>query len=91
MEFEDHRRIIIGPDEVLSVEPPRSRQASARERTGPRKARSHPDGLEDELLHGIDADPTAWSEDESSDEARPGPHAEDGDDRGPGRRDRRGG
>jgi hypothetical protein len=91
VEFEDHRRIIIGPDDVLSVETPRGRQAPASERSGPRRGRSHPDGLEDESLHGIDADPTAWSENGLIDEAEPEPKADDGNDLGHGRRDRRGG
>ncbi len=91
LEFEDHRRIIIGPDDVLSVEPPRSRQARAGERTGPKSSRSHPDGLEDQSLQGIDADHATWSDDGSSDEAEPETQAEDGNDLGPDRRDRRGG
>src|SRR5208283_3396769 len=65
LEFEDHRRIIIGPDDVLSVEPPRSRQANSSEPIGPKKGRSHPDGLEDQFLQGIDAAHAAWSDDGS--------------------------
>ncbi len=91
LEFEDHRRIIIGPADVLSVEPPRSRQARAGGPTGPKSDRSHPDGLEDQFLRGIDADRAAWSDDGSSDEVEPETPAEDDNDLGPERRDRRGG
>ena len=91
LEFEDHRRIIIGPADVLSVEPPRSRQAHAGEPTGPKSRRSHPDGLEDQLLQGIDGDHAAWSDDGSSDESEPETQVEDDNDLGPDRRDRRGG
>ena len=40
VEYEDHRRIIIGPDDVLSIEPAGSRHARADERTGPKSGRS---------------------------------------------------
>jgi len=85
VEYEDHRRIIIGPDDVLRVEPARIRQAQADERTGPKSGRSHRDGIEDQPLQGIDAD------DGSIDEAKPETPAEDGYDLGPDRGDRRGG
>ena len=91
VEFEDQRRIIIGPDDVLSVEPARSRQTRADERTGPKSGRSHRDGLEDQSLQGIESDHAAWSDDGSIDEAEPETQAEDGNDLGPDRRDRRGG
>ncbi|HMF37413.1 MAG TPA: regulatory iron-sulfur-containing complex subunit RicT [Isosphaeraceae bacterium] len=91
VEFEHHRRIIIGPNDVLSVEPARNRQAQAHERTGPKSGRSHPDGLEDQSLQGIDSDHAAWSDDGSIDDAEPETQAEDDNDLGPDRRDRRGG
>jgi cell fate regulator YaaT (PSP1 superfamily) len=91
VEYEDHRRIIVGPDDVLSVEPARIRQAQADERTGPTSGRSHRDGLEDQSLQGIESDHAAWSDDGSIDEAEPETQAEDGNDLGPDRRDRRGG
>jgi len=91
VEFEDHRRIIIGPDDLLSVEPPRSQQARAGERTGLKSGQSHLDGLEDESPQGNDADHAAWSEDEAIDEAEPETQADDGNDLGSDRRDRRGG
>ncbi len=91
VEFEDHRRIIIGPDDVLSVEPPRSRQAQADERTRLKSSRSHRDGLEDQSLQGINSDHAAWSDDGSIDDAEPETQAEDDNDLGPDRRDHRGG
>jgi hypothetical protein len=92
VEFEDHRRIIIGTDDVLSVELPRSRRASDGERTGPRSGRLDPDPLEDESLQRFDADHGAWAARELiDDEAEPDTHAEDGDDLGPDQEGRRGG
>ncbi|MGO9813973.1 MAG: stage 0 sporulation family protein [Isosphaeraceae bacterium] len=91
LEFEDHRRIIIGAGDVLSVEPPRSRQAHAGEPTGPKSGRSHRDGLEDQFLQELAGADAAWSHDGSIDEAEPETQAEDDNDLGPNRRDRRGG
>ncbi len=60
VEYEDQRRIIIGLDDVLSVMPGRSRQASGEERTGPKGHRSARNGLEDHPLEGNESDDEEW-------------------------------
>jgi cell fate regulator YaaT (PSP1 superfamily) len=91
VEYEDHRRIIISPDDVLSVEPSKNRQAPGSERTGPKRVGSPEDELELESVLGVDADHAAWSDHGPLDEAEPETPGEDGNDPGPDRRDRRGG
>jgi cell fate regulator YaaT (PSP1 superfamily) len=58
VEFDDRRRIIIGVDEVLSVEPPNGRSSRPGERAGPR--RPHAGG---ELEHDIDLENRTESDD----------------------------
>ena len=68
VEYEDHRRIIIGPDDVLSVEPARNRQPQTDERAGSKSGRAHRHGLEDHSLAETESDHAAWADDESSDQ-----------------------
>ena len=91
VEYEDNRRIIISPDDVLSIESAGRRQPQAEERAGPKGGRFDLQGLEDQALPEIVSGHVAWTDNESRDEAKPDVPVRNGSGLGPDRKDPRGG
>jgi cell fate regulator YaaT (PSP1 superfamily) len=90
VEYEDSRRIIIGPDEVLSVESATKRPAQSEERIGPQSRHYDVQALKDQPLREVEFGHDAGPNDQSSDDAEFDQPVRKRNGPGPDRMDRRG-